>query len=877
MQKKPIRNPFFLSPIAAGIVAFIILLLLTGTIAYRMFERYNDTQKRDLENAAILAKERVLSVLSQNESATKTLALLIQKYGTADSFDVVAKEIYTANEFVDIIEIVQQNKITHIYPLVGNEQIIGRRIFTDSVNHIALFKALDKGDAYFSGPFELKQGGKAIIVRVPIFVNHKLWGIAASITCLSTLVDAAMLENNSNYWFQLGKRNAISRNLNFYLHEAEQFNLESAVKVRIPNGEWEIYASPKTPNAFETPFPFMILSLLFSLIGAVFVWSLSRKPYQLSSLVQQRTRELSESENRYRKSLERIDDAFIAFDNKWNYTFMNSRAAADMGGRPQDFIGKNVHELFSELPLEPFYEMILLAEKTQQPQSRELYFADRKKWFENHLYPSTEGYTVYYRDVTEKKNMREAIEQEKFLLDNIIRNMPGIFFILSREGKFMRWNKNAETISGYENIGEMNPLEFFADADKPTVAKALVDIFKLGRSSEEVNLLTRDGIIIPYYFTGFTLKLNSEEFVIGLGLDISSRIAAEQKANEFNERFELVTQATNDIIYDWNILIEQIWWNQNFYSQMEIEPTTERINISSWVNSIVTEDSERTLNSLNTAIAQKEAYWAEEYRMSTTSGKEVYVLDRGFLQYNTKGEAIRMIGAILDISEIKKAEIELLKSQDSLRKLAEHLQSVREEERAEVAREIHDELGQQLTALKIDVHWLSKKVNQQDVNIKNHTQEVLFNIDNTIKIVRKIAYELRPGILDDLGLVAALEWLTIDFKKRSGIHTVFFCNTEVLNINRKVATVLFRIFQESLTNVMRHANATQVDAKLMLENNAITLTIHDNGKGFNTKKVYEKNTLGLLGMKERVLALNGNFLIESGINEGTTISVKIIL
>lgn len=877
MQAKQKQSHKPLSPLAAGIITFLVLFSLTGTVAYKMFLRYNATQKMELENVAILARERILSVLNQNETAAKTLALFIQKNGNAKMFDTIANEIYRANEYVDIIEVVEGNKITHIYPIIGNESIVGNKIFIDSFNHKAVIETLQNGGTYFSGPFELTQGGKAIIGRVPIYINHKYWGIAASITRLSTLIKAAKLEHNSSYQFQLSKHDKLSNKLLFYLPNFKKFNLSKAISLSIPNGEWKIYVSPKIMGTIETPFPFTILSFLFSLTGAVFVWSLSRKPFVLSKLVKQRTQELEESERKYKKSLERIDDAFITFDNQWNYTFLNSCAAAEQGGKPEDFIGKNLSETFPNLITQPFYELIQNEKKTHLPQTKEIYFADKNKWFENHFYPSAEGYTVYYRDITAKKNLQDAIAKEQLLLNSIIKNMPGIFFMLRKDGRFIRWNKNVETISGYTNIGEMHPLDFFPDFEKQKVIQALSNIFKLGRSSEEVTILTKEGEQIPYYFTGFTLSLNNEEYIIGLGIDISSRKEAEKKSAEFVERFELVTQATNDIIYDWDIEKEKIWWNQNFYNQLEIEATTDWVNISTWIDNIFADDKERVLSSLQNALKQNEIYWAEEYRMTSQSGKEIFILDRGFLQYNANGEAIRMIGAILDISEVKKAEEELIGSQDSLRKLAEHLQSVREDERAEVAREIHDELGQQLAALKIDIHWLEKKIKPQDETIKNKIHEILFNIDSTVKIVRKIASNLRPGILDDLGLVAALEWLAIDFQKRTGINTIFTCNVESVKVSHNISIVLFRIFQESLTNIIRHANATFVKAELRIETNLITLSIKDNGNGFNKEKVAQKNTLGLLGMKERILALNGTFNIESSSKNGTSISVKINL
>jgi signal transduction histidine kinase len=210
-----------------------------------------------------------------------------------------------------------------------------------------------------------------------------------------------------------------------------------------------------------------------------------------------------------------------------------------------------------------------------------------------------------------------------------------------------------------------------------------------------------------------------------------------------------------------------------------------------------------------------------------------------------------------------------------LRQLATHLQDIREDERTRIAREIHDELGQQLTGLKMDISWLSKKINGQAPEINQKLSESLVLIDDTVKTVRRIATQLRPSILDDLGLISAMEWQSEEFEKRFKIITVFKANITVLDIDAEVATGLFRVFQESLTNILRHSKASEVNASLHLEHESLTLQITDNGVGFEVDNIGEKKTLGLLGMKERTLMMGGTYQITSDPGMGTTVLITV--
>ncbi len=229
-----------------------------------------------------------------------------------------------------------------------------------------------------------------------------------------------------------------------------------------------------------------------------------------------------------------------------------------------------------------------------------------------------------------------------------------------------------------------------------------------------------------------------------------------------------------------------------------------------------------------------------------------------------------------DVTQRKVAEEKLNESLEQTRLLASHLQDVREEERAAMAREIHDELGQQLTGLKMDVTWLSKKTGD-DEKIQQKIKGTLELLDTMVKTVRKIATELRPSILDDLGLVEAMSWQSNEFEKRSGIGVQFRADETDIPIAGNIAIALFRIYQESLTNVARHSGATRVDTQLKVCDNRLILIITDNGKGFDIQKTGYKKTLGLLGMKERSLMIGGSYDLTSIPGAGTTVLVSVPL
>jgi PAS domain S-box-containing protein len=230
-----------------------------------------------------------------------------------------------------------------------------------------------------------------------------------------------------------------------------------------------------------------------------------------------------------------------------------------------------------------------------------------------------------------------------------------------------------------------------------------------------------------------------------------------------------------------------------------------------------------------------------------------------------------------EIAERQRAEEQLRLSLEQLRALAARLQHVREEERTRVAREIHDELGQACTALKMDLALLGRKATKRQTQLRAKVDSATQLVNNLIKSLRRLASELRPSTLDDLGLSAALESQAQEFESRTGVRCRVALPLAPIALDSERSTTIFRIFQESLTNVARHAQATHVEARLEKEADHLVFQVRDNGKGLDPGAAKARKSLGLVGMQERALLLKGELMIEGVPGVGTTLTLRIPL
>lgn len=234
------------------------------------------------------------------------------------------------------------------------------------------------------------------------------------------------------------------------------------------------------------------------------------------------------------------------------------------------------------------------------------------------------------------------------------------------------------------------------------------------------------------------------------------------------------------------------------------------------------------------------------------------------------------MAVVRDISERQQAQKELAESRELLRELAAQSEATREEERKHIAREIHDELGQVLTALRMDMSLLGMRFGAQDPGLVDQVQGMKGLVDRAIQGVRNVASNLRPTALD-LGLSSAIEWLSCEFTRHTAIPCVFHLEDEGIDLDETRSVVLFRIAQESLTNVTRYAGATRVDVTLHRCDNELRLEVRDNGCGFDPETASLRKSFGLLGMRERALVLGGRVGITSAAGQGTVVAVSIPL
>ncbi|HJV84399.1 MAG TPA: CHASE domain-containing protein [Noviherbaspirillum sp.] len=310
-------------------------------------------------------------------------------------------------------------------------------------------------------------------------------------------------------------------------------------------------------------------------------------------------------------------------------------------------------------------------------------------------------------------------------------------------------------------------------------------------------------------------------------------------------------------------------WSAETYRIFGVDRLLDEPHFEFFLHHIHSEDRQKVRAGLDHSIMTGEEFTLE-HRITLADGSMRWVQTISRLGHDDRSMLLR--GTIMDISERKLTVEALKRSQDLLRELTAYQDRVKEDERKRIAREIHDELGQTLLALRIDVSMLDARTAHSHPHLNEKVRGALNHIDATVKTIRTIINNLRPAVLD-LGLTAAIEWQVAEFRRRSGIACDLLIGDKEFIVDDARATSLFRILQESLTNVIRHANATHVTIELYQENDRLVMTVTDNGVGIYPDRRKASQSFGLVGVEERIHALNGEFRINSAPGKGTTLTV----
>lgn len=478
-------------------------------------------------------------------------------------------------------------------------------------------------------------------------------------------------------------------------------------------------------------------------------------------------------------------------------------------------------------------------------------------------------------DITKRKQAEESLKLSEEKYRSLIEQASDFILITDSLGIIVDVNSSSCNAFGYtrqELIGRN--IACLTDPEDLKNQPFQFDHLKKGHSVlRERKMLDKKGNLID---VEVSVKMITDGRLLAIARDIRDRKKAEQQIREQETRFRLLVDTAPDatIIADERGIIQianlqavkLFGYSKTELTGMSVElliPAKDRDKHKDYRSQFVNVSKTRLMGSGRDLVAVNKA------------GVEIPV-EISLSPFHSS-EGVLVTASIRDITLRKKAEKELAESYRAVRQLTKHLQNVREEERTHIAREIHDELGQQLTVMMMDVSWLGRKIDPENRLAAKKLNELLVLMENMVITVRRISTELRPSVLDDLGLGAAIEMHLKEFKKRTGISTRLIVPKEEPEMKPGVKNGMFRIVQESLTNVARHALASEVLINLEKRGNKLYLLINDNGIGFDEKEAAAKKTLGVLGMKERAAAFGGEYFISGTPGKGTSIQVNVSL
>jgi PAS domain S-box-containing protein len=477
-------------------------------------------------------------------------------------------------------------------------------------------------------------------------------------------------------------------------------------------------------------------------------------------------------------------------------------------------------------------------------------------------------------EIAERRLVAEAVKRAEDRLRLVIDTIPTMVWSLRPDGVLdfvnQRWLDYAG-LSFEDAIAE--PMRVLHPEDLSRVTEKWLKDMAAGEPSEdEMRLRRADG---EYrWFLIRTVPLLDEEGNIvkwyGTSTDIEDRKRAETQARVLIDAIpHQIWSGPPDGTLD--------YCNDRWRSYMGLE--MEDARGAGWQTMLHPDDRERVLKAWHESVVNGTPYGQEE-RHRGADGTYRWFLSRGIPLRDAEGRIVRWYGTNTDIQDRKHAEQMLRDSREQLRALTARLESLREEEATRIAREIHDELGQNLTALKMDLLRAERKIEELEGSpAVNSILDTLVDAtelaDGITASIHGIAADLRPGVLDKLGLGAALQCEGRRFQERTGIVCEVHLPETELNLSGEAATALFRIFQECLTNIMRHAHATKVEAALRLEDGWVALRAQDNGRGITAAEIANPKSLGLLGMKERTTLLGGEIVFQRDPEGGTIVTVRI--
>jgi len=387
-----------------------------------------------------------------------------------------------------------------------------------------------------------------------------------------------------------------------------------------------------------------------------------------------------------------------------------------------------------------------------------------------------------------------------------------------------------------------------------------------------------DGSDYPARLTFLRIQRDGRALLLAIGDDLSPEQAAASTLAQYQARFNAIVDHTPGLVYQFVLGADgrhaYPYLSEGCAALLGVQPAALQADPDLFLRLILPEDRKGYLETMAVSKISLSS-WNWEGRIWIDAWKDVKWVNLRATPHPAAHGAVQWDGIMTNITESKNEQLEVLRSRARLAELTEHSEQVKEQERARIAREIHDDLGGNLTAIKMALAMLTSRLPQEPQLLdKAHYLDSL--VDRSIEAVHRISLDLRPSTLD-LGIVAALEWQAREFEKTSGIACIFRSAERDIELDPDHAAALFRIFQEALTNVAKHACATRVTVTLRRQRQHLTLAIGDNGRGMLAADRLKPQSFGLRGISERARALGGTLSLSAAPGGGTMVSIKIRL
>jgi len=595
-----------------------------------------------------------------------------------------------------------------------------------------------------------------------------------------------------------------------------------------------------------------------------------------------------ESEEKFKDIFEFVSDGLIYLDRTGKILDVNKKAVQIYGGQKKELLGKH----FTKVRVFSYKDVPLLLRKfTNALKGKATGFEltiKNKKGKKIILECSTSlskkdnqitGIIVIVRDITERKIAEKALKESEEKYRNLVENSQDSIAIIDVKGNVLYANKQIEKLTGYTleegigmNVRKITPIKYW---------KRNASLIRRAVNGEQIPyfksvIKRKDGKLVPVESGGQAIFQDGKAVAIQIiTRDISQRKEAEEALKESEKRFRELWDNAPVAYHILNTKGIIISINKTEAKMLGYKP--EEMTGKSIFEFVLPEQRAAAQRRFQQKISGKHVPRTVNRIYVKKDGSQIYVEIDDVLERNSKGKFIGIRTTMVDITEFKQAEEEIKNSREELRNLAAHLQSAREEERTLIAREIHDELGQALTALKMDLSLLTSKLPKYQKPLLSRAKSMTSLLDETIQTVKKLYTELRPSMLDDLGLAAAIEWQTEEFQSRTGIKCEVKIEPKEPILDKESSTAIFRIFQEALTNVARHTDASEIKVNLTEKAKVLELRVRDNGGGITGEKIHDPQSYGLIGIRERAQFLGGESKIIGVQNRGTTIAVSIPL